>query len=167
MKPNWVDDFVKDINEHIAQLPETHDQILIILKTHLLVEQRLDRLLERKLPNPDAVLGQPYPRFIHKLRMLKALIPDPPLVHNLWDLITDLNNIRNDLAHKLTPKDIQGRIEDFVVKLFGSLDTSGGLNKAVSHQTITYKIRVTLILLVWFLDYLREQLMSSPDNKRQ
>ena len=161
MKSNWIDDFMKDINEHIAQLPETPDHILIILKTHLLVEQRIDRLLEMKLPNPDAVLGPPYPRFIHKLRMLKALIPAPPYLSDIWDLIEKLNNIRNDLAHKLTPKEIQTRIDKFVARVFESMDISGSLNKAMANENATFRVRTCLILIVWFLDYLIEKLSST------
>jgi len=52
----WIIHFKKgDFAKHLRNLPDTPDNILVILKGHLLVEQEINRLLEAKLPNPDAI----------------------------------------------------------------------------------------------------------------
>ncbi|MBL7189806.1 MAG: hypothetical protein ISS70_26040 [Phycisphaerae bacterium] len=105
MGSHWVAGFIKNINSHLAQFPDTPDHVLLVLKAHLLIEQGLERLLRSKLPNPELVLDD-HTKFVHKLRMLKALIPNPLYITNVWELVQELNVIRNDLAHELTSENI-------------------------------------------------------------
>jgi hypothetical protein len=43
-----IEKFIKHIDEYLTYLPDTPDQILLILKGHLLVEQEINCLLEAK-----------------------------------------------------------------------------------------------------------------------
>lgn len=124
-QPNdWMFQLVEDFRNHQVVLPDTPDHILLILKGHLLVEQKINCLLEANLPNPDALrLRVDHgPKFIHKLSLLRALIPKPELAPELWGSIKKLNDLRNEFAHKLSPNDVKKKIDEFtadVYKAFG------------------------------------------------
>jgi len=128
--------FIEDMKKHQADLPDTPDHILVVLKGHLLVEQEINCLLEAKLPNPGALkLRDDYrsPKFIHKVRLLEALIPKPEPV-KLWVITEKLNTLRNKFAHKLSPKDIAKKIDKFtddVEQAFAATKVANVMKKAM------------------------------------
>ena len=164
----WFSQFAEDITKHLKDLPDTPDHILVILKGHLLVEQEINRLLEAKLPNPDAInlTGKYGPRFIHKLLLLKALIPNPPHVPHLWDLIEELSKLRNDFGHRLRPKDVEIRIDEFttnVINAFYSTEDDGGRKKLLK-KSQRERIHISLILIAWHLAYMTTAVMCAPST---
>jgi hypothetical protein len=147
----------KDIKEHLGDLPDSPDHILIILKGHLLVEQEINRLLEAKLPNPDVLKLRKAngPKFFHKVCLLEALIPNPRRVPDLWDLIKKLNELRNEFSHKLNPNDINKKIDKFVVDVFKSVDSKLSNKVLVSPNNTNRRLRISTSLSI-VLSYLIE-----------
>lgn len=86
--------------------------IPIVLKSHLLIEEQLFNLVCKASVFPkgieEASLG------FYKLTLLAKAIYYEEHTSVIWDAIIKLNAIRNQLAHRLEPKDIENRILDFV-----------------------------------------------------
>ena len=120
--PDWMMEFIENVKKHQIDLPDTPDHILVILKGHLLVEQEINRLIEAKVanPNPLNLRGLYGPKFSHKVDLLEALILKPEPVE-LWELCRKLNKLRNDFGHRLSPNDVEKRMDKFtddVYKVF-------------------------------------------------
>ena len=107
-------------------LPSADDMTLIVLKGHLLIEERLISILESSLQYPKA-LDEVRLTFAQRLSLAKAL------KHRhenswLWEAIGKVNSIRNDLAHKLEPSKLNEKIEDFFTFIKVSAPIDLGLN---------------------------------------
>jgi len=89
-------------------MPDVDDVSLIVLKGHLLIEEMLLEL---------AVLIVEQPKHLHEANLsfhklaciVRALIAEKP-DDKRWELILDINSLRNQLAHKLEPHDLDRRI---------------------------------------------------------
>jgi hypothetical protein len=81
-----------------AALRGHHDPILILLKSHLHIENLLERLIVAYLPRGDSVTERARLSFFQKLVLLDSmeLIPDSILTP-----VRHLNKLRNDIAHRL------------------------------------------------------------------
>lgn len=107
--------------------------VLIILKGHLLVEATLVDICSRLLANP-AALEKGKVNFSTRLNLVQALIDDDEVPEPIWHALRDLNDIRNLLAHKLEPENIEARLCQFVKRLEDfecvlSLDKENGINE--------------------------------------
>jgi hypothetical protein len=87
------------------------DGTLLVLKGHLLLEETLYQAVWAKCPNPQ-YLNRAQLRFPQLLNLARALYPNPPDDEKrrlprsvLWDAMEALNTLRNELSHKLEPKD--------------------------------------------------------------
>jgi len=76
------------------------DSVLVILRSHLLAEYCLDRIILLKLPRGDIIIENNF-SFWQKLILIKSLrvLPD-----YLIDSLKNLNKVRNDCAHALEYK---------------------------------------------------------------
>jgi len=97
-------------NKHILN---TNDPLVLVLKTHLYIENLLNQILSLILPFSDKLLKQ---RFLVKLDFLESLEP-LPRKKSMIDKIRILNKIRNGFAHdlekELDEKDITQLSEGF------------------------------------------------------
>ena len=91
-------------------MPKTQDLSLIVLKGHLLIEEILQEIINQHLKEPDA-LSDARLTFFHRLRLVQALTGKTARV---WKSVEKLNQIRNQLAHKLEPSDLESRIDEFI-----------------------------------------------------
>lgn len=91
-----------------AHLP-VEDLTLIVLKGHLLVEEQLFAMIRESVVFPDAFVKW-RPRYRDISAVAKALFYRPDEGW-LWESIDHLNALRNDLVHKLEPKELEERIE--------------------------------------------------------
>jgi hypothetical protein len=129
--------FLDDMKKHQADLPDTPDHILVVLKGHLLLEREINSLLELKLPNPDALKlkeGKGM-TFYSKVCLLEALIPKPEPAE-LWDITKKLNTLRNRFAHNLSPDGIAKEIEEFmnnVERTFVHTEVANVMKKAMEY----------------------------------
>ena len=79
--------------EHVCRIRYHDDHIAIVLKSHLLIEYLLDKILKHKLEqDPDKLT------FYNKLKRLHSnyLIPD-----YIFKNIDKINSLRNKLVHEL------------------------------------------------------------------
>lgn len=90
-------------------LPTTNDVTLTVLKGHLVIEELLYALAEEHCPNPEH-LSKARLSFAQLHSVVQALV-SVPVPQEAWQGIAELNGLRNALAHKLHPQDIEGRVE--------------------------------------------------------
>lgn len=87
------------------------DLTLIVLKGHLLIEQRIREFIRERLLNPTA-LDQIRLSAHQAICLAEALtLPngDPEV---LWSVIRKVNVLRNELAHKITPERVEERVQE-------------------------------------------------------
>ncbi|MBK2094025.1 hypothetical protein [Francisella philomiragia] len=101
-------------NELVEHLPnENEDPILIILKGQLLIERKVRKFINSRLPNPDALQKQTFSAAqCIAIAESMCLYQEEPVW--LWKQIKELNAIRNKLAHTLNDENIDKRINSFV-----------------------------------------------------
>ncbi|MGH6919878.1 MAG: hypothetical protein ACREJ0_19495, partial [Geminicoccaceae bacterium] len=96
----------------MEHLPKDGDEELALLKCHLLVEEVLTKLIEKKLRHatylPKARLS-----FDKKVWIARSLndLEKPAWV---WGAVKRLNEARNALAHGLEVEDIRRKIDAFI-----------------------------------------------------
>ena len=90
-------------------LSQSDDVTLTVLKGHLVIEELLYALAEQHCPNP-AQLAKARLSFAQLLAVVQALV-SVPVPQEAWQGIAELNGLRNSLAHKLQPSDVQERVE--------------------------------------------------------
>lgn len=92
-----------------AHFPRTEEPLVVVLKGHLLAEEMLYALVERCVRDVEGVRAARL-SFAQILSLAKAVSPYPTDFW-IWSSLTDLNLIRNRLAHGLDAKDTEQRIE--------------------------------------------------------
>lgn len=98
--------------------PKGRDITLIVLKSHLLVEERMNQLLDTSLAKPEFIYKTRF-GFVQRLRILQALRGDPGF-HALAEAIELLNEIRNSLAHELESSKPETLIPRFIDAAFNA-----------------------------------------------
>lgn len=128
----------------LKALYSTNDPLSFILRGHLYCEVAITRLLERKLPNPDA-LNLDRMMFYQKLKLAEATHAVPVY---LVEGLTKLNALRNKYAHRL---DYAATDEDQAAVLAA---VRHGLQEPLSSllpDNLTFPIGLKrAILLLWF-----------------
>jgi hypothetical protein len=88
----------------VRKLILSKDETAIVLKVHLYVEQKLEKIIEIIFPNSDWVLKQ---TFTHKVNILNSI---GVLGERCYNNLICINKIRNKFSHKfgytLTKKDL-------------------------------------------------------------
>lgn len=97
--------------EHLP--PDDADELLIVLKGHLMLEFMVREFVRRRMLNPDALeaarLGSSA-----MICLAEALCLPNDEPRWLWARVKQLNALRNKLAHNLDVSQVMKRIEDFV-----------------------------------------------------
>jgi hypothetical protein len=87
-----------------------NNPILYILQTHLYSESLLERLLIAELPKGKKLINECRLTFFHKIKVVESLdIVDGQVLKSL----SELNKVRNDLAHKFDHELTSDSIEQF------------------------------------------------------
>jgi len=94
--------------KHFSDLPA--ELSLIVLKGHLLVERSLTSIISH-YAQPKADVASLRLGFTHKVKLAKCLVPSFLIPQQLWSFVDLLNQVRNDLAHNLEPKNLDKRFE--------------------------------------------------------
>jgi len=114
------------------------DTILIVLRGHLIIEQELSEICDGLLRQP-AVLPDRL-NFDTRLRLVRALLGDGEFPKVVYDILQDLNRIRNKLAHNLDAKDLSDDLRVFfcrfsafpdVEEFIKSMDVEERLNSCI------------------------------------
>src|ERR1700722_1503850 len=91
-------------------LPATDDLTLVLLKGHLLLEEELNSFLENYTFHYSA-LKDARLTFRHKLQIACSLCPIPP-DGKIWEMATELNKLRNRIAHHVEVPELEKIIRD-------------------------------------------------------
>ena len=113
--------------------PKGRDVTLIILKSHLLVEEHMNELLRLELPNPEFIYKARF-GFVQRLRVLQAMREDAEF-QALAEAIELLNETRNALAHQLESPRSQVLIPKFIEAAFNAATRTAKQLGAKVHQS--------------------------------
>ncbi|WP_445364412.1 hypothetical protein ACJJIQ_09135 [Microbulbifer sp. ANSA003] len=131
----------KDLNPSIdrllSYLPSDKDQVLVVLKGHLLLEELITEILQEKLrqieENPLGVKVTDRWMFSKKLEALWLLVNEEWFDYD-WKALKELNEIRNKMAHCLEPKGIEEKIDRFRTAVSSAWDESNAPSKGLIPQ---------------------------------
>src|SRR5712692_840218 len=131
------------IDEIRKPLERSDDLTLVILRGHLLVEERLRDIVARACRAPDelATARLSFHQVLHVLRALLGRADDPA-----WPFFGRLNEVRNRMAHHLDPGNLDELVGSVVDKL-GS-DTA-------KHASPIERLRTSLLYACGYLDSIR------------
>ncbi len=136
----------------IELMPLGEDQILTILKGHLLIEELITELLKIKLEqsgNPLDIKVGSNTMFAQKLNLYWA-IAQHDLEFDVWCFLKELNSIRNKMAHTVEPQGIDEKVKSF--------------NDAISaHETYMMPENKT-VFSICYLYIILSQLLHSVKN---
>ena len=134
-------DPLEEIKQH---LDKTDDPVLIILRAHLLIEERLRDILAQVSQAPEELRAARL-SFSQALFLCRAIIgrQDDPA----WDFIGRLNEVRNRIAHHLEPGDLD--------ELLGSVVTKLRPDYADWLKTPLDRFRVAVVYTCGYLDALK------------
>ena len=103
-----------DLDPYLRHItPKQTDPTYSILKAHLLFEEMLRDYLNSALPNPSA-LDSARLTFAQLIALTRALSKKAPVDHWHWHAISELNKLRNMLAHNLEPAALGEKIQKYV-----------------------------------------------------
>lgn len=89
----------------LSVLPHGQDVELVLLKGHILIEEQIRTLIDRRLRNPDALREPNAELECHQaIHLAKAFFP-PGYQLELWKTLAKLNKMRNDIAHNILPRE--------------------------------------------------------------
>ena len=99
----------KEIYKHLSF---KGNNIEIVLKGHLLIENLLERILKKSSQNPEKITTANLS--FHKLACIVQAIFESKCGLWVWNAIFELNTIRNILAHNLEISEIDEKIDRFI-----------------------------------------------------
>ncbi len=102
-----------------AIIPKPGDPTFSILRTHLLIEDLLWSYLEKIAPNP-AVVKQAKLTFSQALQMCRAFSPNLSQDYWMWKAMSELNKLRNGLAHNLVPAEFAVKTKEYISYVINS-----------------------------------------------
>lgn len=153
--------------DHVKEhLDTTDDPTLLILRVHLLVEERLRDLLARICRSPDE-LPPARLSFYQVLYLCRAVVGrhDDPA----WGFVARLNEVRNRMAHRLDPGDVDTLLGSVVEKL--------GVANAGKTETPIERLRAAAFYACGYFDAIRgsaklgraydAEEVSSPEGRRK
>lgn len=134
-------DPLEQIGRH---LDKTDDPTLLILRAHLLIEERLRDVLARICRSPDEVRAARL-SFHQVLCLCRAVVGrhDEPA----WDFVGRLYEVRNRMAHHLDPGDLDDLLGTVVEKL--------GPNYADRLGTSVARFRAAAVYTCGYFDAIR------------
>ena len=123
-------------------LEQESDLVSIVLRGHLVFEEVLFRIVQTHCANPDR-LEDARLRFPQLIALVRSLLLDvtPP---RLWESLTNVNALRNALAHNLDPSNRSERLSKFVTATLGEEATEALNVPPDSKEAVLSAIAYTL-----------------------
>jgi hypothetical protein len=98
----------------LHHIPENDsDLTLIVLKGHLLIEQRIREFISERMLSP-AALDDARLSSYQAICLAEALTLPNAEPKQLWDILRQLNTLRNQMAHNLDPQGVEQRIQKVI-----------------------------------------------------
>lgn len=88
------------------------DRVLLILNAHLVIEKHLRSFLASKFSNPEALNAARLT--FHQILLLAKAFHEPGEHEWLWNVIIQLNKLRNELAHNVKPEDFEIKLKNLI-----------------------------------------------------
>jgi hypothetical protein len=102
------------IDYFLRHMPDADsDLALIVLKGHLLLEQRIREFISERMLTPSALDDARLSSY-QLICLAEALTLPNDDPKRLWTVLRKLNTLRNQLAHNLTPQRVQERVQEIV-----------------------------------------------------
>ncbi len=109
------------MTDHDGEFYETYRKALLrisplsqmVLNAHFDVERTLDRFIERVFHHPEHIRNF---RFFDKVRVIRACSPIGDEAPD-WQVITKLNELRNETAHRKNRQALTGRLNALAAAL--------------------------------------------------
>ena len=132
------------------QLEQTGDPTLLILRAHLLIEERLRDIVAGACRAPDE-LATARVSFYQVFHLCRAIVgrSDEPA----WAFVARLNEVRNRMAHHLDPGDLD--------ELVGSVAAKLGA-KYAGAKTPVERFRIAAYFACGYFDALRGSVRLRP-----
>jgi len=97
-----MDDALNRAKPLLDQWQNIDELSQIILKGHLVLEERLTRIIGKFVFHAELVQSAK-PRFIQKIEIARSISLDEH-GNRMWELFKAINELRNQLAHSLDPE---------------------------------------------------------------
>ena len=118
----------RDINDRqlqafrrfLERLPHGKELDLVILKAHLLIEEQVNALIRERLKNAEVLLSEERFESFYRICLAEAFF-SPDFQPWLWHALTQLNKLRNRVAHHIEPKGLDNIIEDLIRSIPGDI----------------------------------------------
>ena len=112
--------------------PDDADMVLVVLKGHLLIEQRVREFIDERLLNPAAL--EPAKLESHQaICLAEALTLPNEEPASLWAVVRKLNELRNRIAHNLEPKGVDDRINNIISMYQSKWPVKSGFTGVLAH----------------------------------
>jgi len=114
--PELTSRHLEAFQRFLSLLPHGKDPELVLLKGHLLIEEQIRALIDRRLQNPQALKEANAKLEAHQaIQLAQAFFPPGHMV-DTWRAISKLNTLRNAIAHNLVEnkEGLADRIEAWV-----------------------------------------------------
>lgn len=108
--PSTFDDVCERFNR---LMPKTDDLTLVVLKSHLLIEEQFNELIDWLFVNPKAMRARGL-RFFDRINIVRACFAPTDRAQGCFDLVERLNTIRNKIAHHVEHPDVERLIDEFI-----------------------------------------------------
>ena len=108
------------------------DVTLIVLKGHLLIEQKIREFVSERMLSP-AALDDARLTSHQVICLAEALTLPNDEPRLLWSILRKLNTLRNQLAHNLIPKGIEQRVQEILTDYSKMWQVQAGFIGVLAH----------------------------------
>ena len=132
-----------DLRRFIEKMSEVDELSSIVLKGHLLMEEMVTRAIEFYFFHGELLDGARL-SFSQKLILVQAASTDQH-ENSMWNLISAVNSLRNEMVHSLERPKLQPRLNDLRAKYFNECPEDAAL------QADEHLLRNVVLLCMGFL----------------
>jgi hypothetical protein len=106
-----------------------------VLRGHLVIEELLYTAIAAHCQEPD-LLKDANLKYSQLIPLFRSLAKIHLMKEKDWAILTELNSLRNALAHRIEPEDISARIERLVKMILGREGTKSFQHPLHSKQSL-------------------------------
>lgn len=124
---------VESLDFFLHHMPDDDaDIILVILKGHLLIEQKVREFISERMLTPKA-LDAAQLETHQAICLAEALTLPNDMPKSLWETVKQLNTLRNRIAHEVEYAGIKDRIANIQKTYRKQFDVKSGFTSVLAH----------------------------------
>jgi len=137
------------LQKHIKHMPQGDDTTLIILKGHLLLEELLMQIVRTVVAHGN-LLEDTRLTFAELASLARSMCWSK---HNsdMWDLISSINVLRNDLAHKLESPKFEQKLKHVLEAHISSIEDPEKRSE-VEAMSVPDQLKFAVVYTMGFLN---------------